>query len=268
VIARAVVSAAVAASIVAVAPAAFAQGDDRVDTLGALHHRTYESPQHFAIELRLAPFFYPAVDSDPSLGGCTPFADVFGTGKSTLLSAEFDWQALRIPHVGTLGPGVGVGYATFSANAPLASATTGGRCLTSTSQSSGEQTSLNIYPFYAVAVFRVDGPWKDLGIPFVPYAKLGLGGAFWQATNTLGTSNYNGEKGQGISLGAQLAIGIGFNLNVLDPAAAREFDETMGVNSTLLFAEWTDASLNGLGFQSDPLRVGGTMWTFGLAWEF
>ena len=265
-IARTVVSAAVAASVLAAAPAAFAQ-DDRVDTLGALHHRVYESPQHFAIELRLAPFFYPDVDTDPSLGGCAPFMTVFGPGKTVLMSAEFDWQALRIPHVGTLGPGVGIGYATFSANASLGTSTVGG-CLVSSSQSSGEQTSLNIYPFYAVAVFRADGLWKDLGIPFVPYAKAGLGGALWQATNTLGTSTFGGQKGQGYSMGAELALGIGFNLNVLDPYAAREFDESMGVNSTYLFAEWTDASLNGLGFQSNPLRVGGTMWTFGLAWEF
>ncbi len=265
-IARTVIYAAVAASVLAAAPAAFAQ-DDRVDTLGTLHHRTYESPQHFAIELRLAPAFYPDVDSDPSLGGCKPFMSVFGPGKTALLSGEFDWQALRIPHVGTLGPGVGIGYATFSGNAPLASATTSG-CIASTSTSSGEQTSLNIYPFYGVAVFRVDGPWKDFGVPFIPYAKAGLGGALWQATNTLGTSNFNGQKGQGYSMGAQLAIGLAFNLNVLDPSAAREFDETMGVNSTSLFAEWTDASLQGLGFQSNPLRVGGTMWTFGLAWEF
>ena len=149
----------------------------------------------------------------------------------------------------------------------LASTQTG-RCLTGAGQSSGETTSLNIYPLYAVAVFRADALWKEMGVPFVPYAKAGLAGALWQATNTLGTSNYQGQKGQGYSLGAELALGIGFNLNVLDPAAARGFDESMGVNSTYLFAEWTDASLNGLGFQSNPLRVGGTMWTFGLAWEF
>jgi hypothetical protein len=267
VIARAVVSAAVAASVALAAPAAFAQGDTRVDTLGTLHHQAYESPQHFAIELRLAPFFYPDIDTDPSLGGCTPFKTVFGPGKTILMSAEFDWQALRIPHVGTLGPGVGIGYATFSGNAPLAAAQNGG-CLTSTSQASGESTSLNIYPFYGVAVFRADGLWKDLGVPFVPYAKAGIGGALWQASNTLGTSTFGGQKGQGYSMGAQLAIGIGFNLNILDPYAARNFDESMGVNSTYLFAEWTDASLQGLGFQSNPLRVGGTMWTFGLAWEF
>jgi hypothetical protein len=266
VIARAVVSAAVAASVLAVAPAAFAQ-DDRVDTLGTLHHKKYESPQHFAIELRLAPFFYPDIDTDPSLGGCTPFRTVFGPGKTVLFGAEFDWQALRIPHIGTLGPGAGIGYATFSANAPLASSG-GGGCLTTTGQSSGETTSLNIYPFYTVAVFRADGLWKDLGVPFVPYAKAGLGGALWQATNTLGTSTFGGQKGQGYSFGAELALGIGFNLNFLDPYAAKNFDESMGVNSTYLFAEWTDASLNGLGFQSNPLRVGGTMWTFGLAWEF
>jgi hypothetical protein len=42
----------------------------------------------------------------------------------------------------------------------------------------------------------------------------------------------------------------------------------MGVNGTYLFAEWTREDYDGLGLQSDPLRVGGTNWTFGLAFEF
>jgi hypothetical protein len=40
------------------------------------------------------------------------------------------------------------------------------------------------------------------------------------------------------------------------------------VNNTYAFAEYTRADLDGLGIQSDPLRVGGQSWTFGLAFEF
>lgn len=264
---KALTSAVVIAAVAAFASSASAQ-EDRTDTLGPLRHQRYESPQNFAIELRFSSF-RPQVDSDPNLNGCTPFADIFGSGSSLLFGAEFDWEALRIPHVGTIGPGVGVGYVTFSANAPYSSTTKmSGGCVTSNGQTSGESTSLNIFPMYLVGVFRADGLWKDFGIPVIPYAKLGGAFALWQATNTLGTSVFNSTKGQGYSLGTQLALGIAFNLNILDPASAKEFDESMGVNSTLAFAEWTDASINGLGFQSDPLRVGGTSWTFGIAWEF
>jgi hypothetical protein len=231
------------------------------------HHKSYESPQNFAIELRLSPFF-PNIDSDPSLHGCTPFADIFGTGSSIEIAGEFDWQALRIPHLGTLGPAIGVGTVSFSTSAPSSGARVGS-CLKSGSGSSGEQTSLNIYPGFLVAVLRADALWKELGVPFVPYAKAGLGAAVWQAQNTLGTSNYNGNSGQGYTLGTQLALGLSFNLNVFDEYAARNFDEAMGVNSTYLFAEWTDANLDGLwGAQANALRVGGTSWTFGLDWEF
>lgn len=264
---RAAASAALIATVVAFAPSASAQ-DDRTDTLGPLRHQRFESPQNFAIELRFSSF-KPNVDSDPNLNGCTPFNDIFGSGSSLLAGLEFDWEALRIPHVGTIGPAAGIGYVSFSANAPYSSTTTtSGKCVTSTGQASGESTSLKIYPMYLVGVFRADGLWKDLGVPIIPYAKLGGAFALWQATNTLGTSVFNSTKGQGFSLGTELAIGVAFNLNFLDPYAAREFDESMGVNSTLAFAEWTDANINGLGLQSDPLRVGGTSWTFGIAWEF
>lgn len=254
-------------SALALAPRAASAQEDGLDSLYA-HHHAYESPQNFAVEIRFSPF-RPNVDSDPSLHGCTPFADIFGTGSNLLIGAELDWQALRIPHVGTLGPGAAVGYTSFSANAPYSSVTHNAQgCLVSTGQTSGETTSLAIYPMYLVAVFRADALWKDLGIPFVPYAKAGAGVGFWQASNTLGTSSYGGQQGRGYTLGTQFAIGVSFNLNVFDPYAARNFDEQMGVNSTYLFAEWTDANLDGLWIQQGALRVGGTSWTFGLAWEF
>jgi hypothetical protein len=240
--------------------------EDRGEALSG-HHKSYESPQHFAIELRLSPYL-PSVDSDPSLHGCTPFTDIFGNSTSFMVGAEFDWQALRIKHLGTIGPGVGIGVVSFNANAPNTNSSSTGGCISSSGSASGEQTSLSIYPLYAVGVLRADALWKEAGVPLVPYAKLGYGSAFWQASNTLGTSKYAGNVGQGYTIGSMLAIGLAFNLNVFDEYAARNFDEEMGVNSTYLFAEFTDLNLNGLWMQSDPLRVGGTSWTFGLDWEF
>ena len=248
------------------AAAGAAHAQDREDVLGGRHHK-FESPQNFAIEVRLSPFFYPDIDSDPNLHGCTPFKSVFGSGNSLEVSGEFDWQALRIPHLGTLGPGIGGGVVSFTANAPSAGQTSGG--CDSASTTSGETTTLNIFPFYAVAVLRADALWRELGVPFVPYAKLGPAMAYWAASNTLGISKTRqGSTGQGVTFGSQLALGLAFNLNVLDEYTARNFDETMGVNNTYLFAEWTDANLSGLWVQPSALRVGAATWTFGLTWEF
>jgi hypothetical protein len=221
-------------------------------------HRHFESPQHFAAEVRFSPFT-PNVDSDPALNGATPYKNLFGTAPRLMVGVELDWQALRIPHLGTLGPGVSAEISTISDPAPFSNSALG---------TSVEQTSLNVYPFAAMAVFRVDELWRGGGIPLVPYAKLGIAYALWRASNTLGTSNYNGVVGTGYSLGTHLALGLSFNLNAFDSYAAQNFDDAMGVNGTYLFAEFTREDLTGLGFQKDPLRVGGSNFTFGLTFEF
>jgi len=248
-----------AAALLASAPRAALAQEPRDDVLYGKHHAR-ESAQRFAFELRFSPFT-PDIDSDPALNGATPYADAFGTTSRLLFAAELDWQAARIPHVGTIGPGVGLGYTTMSANAPFSQPHNGQTV-------SSETTTLQIFPLYAVAVLRADVLWRELHIPLVPYGKLGIGLAYWRASNTLGTSNYLGVSGLGHTLGTELALGVGFNLNVLDEYAARNFDESLGVNSTYLFAEWTRSDLTGLWAQTDPLRVGGTFWTFGLTFEF
>ncbi|MBV9948126.1 MAG: hypothetical protein JOZ69_14825 [Myxococcales bacterium] len=254
----AVVAAAVSAAFGAFVPR-IACAQERADALVG-RHRPVESPQHFAFELRVSPF-KPDIDSDPKLGGKTPYGDIFGNSPQVLVAGEFDWQVARIPHVGTIGPGFGFGYTTMSGNAPFTMMHNGGTM-------SGETTGLQIFPFYLVGVLRADVLWREAHVPLVPYAKLGLGLAFWRASNTLGTSNFNGVEGLGHSWGSEVALGISLNLNVFDEYAARNLDESMGVNNTYLFAEWTRMDLSGLFFQHDPLRAGGTFATFGLSFEF
>ena len=126
---------------------------------------------------------------------------------------EFDWQALRIPNVGTLGPGLAVGYTNANG---IAQRVDGGY------PASSETTTLEILPMYLVGVFRVDVLWRQLHVPFVPYAKAGLGAALWRASNTVGTSVApNGKVGEGHSFGTQLAAGMAFNIHRHPRAPAR-----------------------------------------------
>ncbi len=219
-------------------------------------HKDYSSPQHFAFELRFAPYS-PQVDNEPALNGKTPYKDVFGTTPRLEIAAEFDWQALRIPHVGSLGPGISAGITTMTALAQKANGT----------GLSGENTTLTIYPFYLVAVFRADVFSKDFGIPLVPYAKGGLGYALWRASNDLGTSKADNVTGKGHTFGTNFAAGLMLDLNALDRRSSRQLDQATGINSTYLFAEVMIAALNGLG-QSDALHVGTNTWAAGLAFEF
>jgi hypothetical protein len=235
-----------------------ARAQTRDETAGS-SHMGKESPQNFAAELRFAAFT-PDIDSDPNLTG-SPYKSTFGSSPRIAFGMEFDWQALRIPHFGTLGPGLGAGYTRASDPARFQVAHNGNFI-------SGEQTTLEIFPFYAVIVLRGDALWRDAGIPIVPYGKIGFGYALWHASNTLGTSNAQGVSGEGSSLGTEFALGVALNLNPFDPYAARNFDDALGVNNSYLFGEWTRSNLDGLGLQKDVLRVGGTSWTFGLAFEF
>jgi hypothetical protein len=214
------------------------------------------SPQNFAMEVRVG-LYNPQVDSDPTLHG-NPYATAFGPSQRYEVAAEFDWQALRIPHLGTLGPGIGVGYTKATAIAPRAD---GGQ------PPSEETTSLQIFPMYAVAVLRVDVLMREAHVPFVPYAKAGVGYALWRASNTAGTSVQNGNVGEGHTVGTQLAAGLAFSLGVIDPNSSRQLDESTGINNTYIFAEYMMSDLTGIG-QTTALRVGTNSFVFGLAFEF
>jgi hypothetical protein len=262
----AIVPVAVLAAL-SVASPALAQDRERdapIDApVGGRQRHVYESPQNFAAELRFG-LWNPAIDSDPALHG-SPFKEAFGTAPRLLVSAEFDWQAFRIPHLGTIGPGIGAGYASISRPAQLANCDQ-----TVRSCESGETTTLQVIPFDLVAVFRADVLYRSFRVPLVPYVKAGLAYAIWRASNSLGTSRSKsgGVLGVGSSLGTHVAVGLALNLNQFDEYAARGFDESLGVNGTYVFGEWTREDLTGLGIQHDPMRVGGMSWTFGLAIEF
>ena len=191
--------------------------------LEARHH-SYASPQNFALEVRIAQYV-PNIDAAPGLGGPNPsspnapaithpYGDIFGPSPRLEVAVEFDWQALRIPHFGTLGPGLSAGYTSIGAKAKILG----------TNTDSAEDTNLNIYPFYGVAVVRADVLLRELKIPIVPYAKGGdleKRMALWQATNSVNGSSTNiqGRSSEGHTFGTHLALGAAFALDVFDETA-------------------------------------------------
>jgi hypothetical protein len=231
---------------------ALAQGVDEFGAYGPpITER--ESPQHFAAELRFGPY-RPNVDD--SVAG-TPYADVFGDSNRFIFAGEFDWQALRIPKFGSLGPGFGFGFTQAS-----------GAGLTMTGERSGQESTLAILPLYTVAVLRVDLLAREASIPLVPYAKAGLGAALWWSKDGDGTARDDeGTLGRGISYGYHYALGLMLELDFFEPSAARNMDAQSGVNHAYAFFEWYVSDLDGFG-SGNQMQVGTSTWCLGLAVEF
>jgi hypothetical protein len=215
------------------------------------------TPQTFAFELRLGTY-QPRIDQEFS-GGVGPYEKVFGGDKRFYFGLEVDWQALRIPYLGTLGPGLSWGYVSTSSNAKISS----------TGADSAETTSLSIMPMTLAAVLRIDVFAREIGIPLVPYGKAGLGFGLWNSSNESGTSVRDGVDGKGHSSGTHFALGGMFLLDTLDPGSALKFDEEVGVNNSYVYFEWMWSDLGtGLIEKNDQMRIGTSSWVTGIALEF
>jgi hypothetical protein len=215
--------------------------------------RRGESSQDAAVELRFGQYV-PNIDK--SVPGA-PYQDVFGSSNRYIFGMEGDWQLIRFPHLGTLGPGLGWGYTRATGNARI----------TATGEPSAEETALSVMPFYLVGVLRADVLARELNVPIVPYAKLGIGYALWWASDGGVTSRENGVLGRGVSYGPQYAIGAMFLLDELDQQTARDADNSLGINHSYIFGELYNSNLSGFGSNS-RLDVGTSSWVLGLALEF
>lgn len=239
----------------------------------------YSSPQHFAFELRIGPY-YPQVDSE--FGGASPYQTVFKdnpnkaenaaksgsgteTGTQIYFGAEFDYLPFRIPYVGVIGPGVGWGFVSASALTLIKTGEQAG-------QVSGETTTLTIMPMYLVAVLRVDELMRRTSVPFVPYAKFGLGVAPWKVSGAAGVVTYVDSttnqqvRASDTTFGLHLALGGMLSLNFLDPKSAAQLDESTGVNHVYIYGEWMDSMLNGLGSRPQ-MHVGASTFVGGIAFD-
>jgi len=251
---RLILAALAALAVAATAPAARAQTfETDADIVDG--HR-YKSAQRFAFELRFGPY-RPDVDSEFN-GTRHPYQDFFGSGHNLMTQIEVDYEIWH--RFGTIAAGAGIGYFSVTGTSPLANGT---------GLPSGDQSTLKVVPVSLSAVYRFDYFLERRGFPLVPFGKLGLDWAYWQITDgndEIATDGHGGH-GRGGTLGWHGAIGLALTLDWLDPDAARDFDNELGVNHTALVFQYTYADISGLGM-SDRMHVGDNNWSLGLMFQF
>lgn len=214
-----------------------------------------ESPRSMMLELH-GGSYSPDVDSE--FGGQTPWKDSFGGGSMTLLRMHLDyelWQA----H-GTLAVGAGFGYGWINGNAR-----------NEAGDKTEDEVGFNLMPLQLSVVYRWDWAAVEYGVPLVPYAKIGLTGAMWWATDAKDRiSNVpDGDgtrEGRGFTLGWHASVGLMFLLDVFSDSMAINFDTESGVNNSYIFAEYQHTDLDDFG--GDSIVLSDDAFSFGLAFEF
>jgi hypothetical protein len=221
--------------------------------------QAYRTPQRFMLELRFGPYA-PEVDSEFS--GKTPHKDFFGNDRRLMTQIELDYQLFQ--DFGSAAVGVSVGYFRENGLAFVEPAAGG-----MATERSGDKSRLSLYPIALLAVYRADQLWRVMGIPVVPYGKLGLNYTIWSVYdgNDRVAEAQPAGRGRGATRGWQAAAGASLVMNFIDPGSARELDAETGINSTHLFFEVARFAVSGLG-QDNRLRVGDTTWLMGLGFEF
>ncbi|MEO6950502.1 MAG: MXAN_2562 family outer membrane beta-barrel protein [Polyangia bacterium] len=253
---------------------------------------SYESPQHFAVEIKFTPYT-PHIDRSKGLNGQTPFSDLFepqGSGQNEgkqpprrlLTTVEFDYQFLRRAY-GNFGIAITTGFYRRTTHSFVYGTNAGGdtvACQVPNCTRSGDQTGLNIVPLSAMLVYRLDVLANRYHIPLVPYAKVGIGYYVWWINDGGGlTSTAKFPRptaanptplqtsGYGGSFGIVLNPGIALQLDFIERAAARTMDHELGINHTYLFCELAYANINGFGAKN-KLDLSDTTLNAGIGFEF
>jgi hypothetical protein len=225
-----------------------------------------ESPRFGSFQLQTSSY-RPNIDAEfkgklGCQGGtadCTPFQDIFGTGRSWVFEFQLA-KSLYVGRPGTVDLGLGAGY--FSR--------TGKGLIQGTLTPSGDDTTLRIIPLSLSLTWRFDA-FADT-FPLVPYARASLLRYQWWVTSGSGsTASVAGVgSGSGATNGYGVAGGVAFLLDFIDPQLAREMDRDVGVNHTYLFMEAARNTVDGFGSKKSWILSNdkGLTWSGGILFVF
>ena len=194
------------------------------------------SPQNGAFELKFGPY-------TPKVG--SSYKTSFGGDPMFLTVLELDWQFWHPPGV-SLAIGGSAGFMQAYGQAELLDPDGN-----PTGDKSEDYSVLNVIPFSALFIARVDALADLLDVPLVPYFKAGVNWYVWWMLEGGDIPEDQGESGSGGTPGWQINTGIMLRLDSFDRMSARTFDNEVGVNHSYIFAELMWAWVDGFGDDSN-----------------
>ncbi len=195
------------------------------------------SPERFTLTLNLG-MYQPDDALDTFYGG----------DNGPYVGGEFHGLIYRIPYIGPIGAGVGIGWVRYDGSA----------CTTTDcSGTASEDDKFTLWPLTVMASLRIDVLAREYNIPLVITPKVGL--------DTILFSNVTGGSTQdsGVSVGLRWAVEIALELDPLERRAARSLDEEWGINHTFIFFQPFGSTAGGTPRLGDPFA-----WTAGLGFVF
>lgn len=212
--------------------------------------RFNETPRAYTFTLQTGSFS-PNIDGEFS--GVTPFKDVFGSDSPLLWRAALDFDLLST--FGRLSLGVSGGFwqAVGKSRYPQKGDTV-----------ANDTVLFNLWPITPTLTYRLDQVLA-VGIPLVPYAKLGYGFARWETGGST-TSVAGGVAGSGWARGLEIGGGLALSLDIFEPGKAAELDQDFGINSTALYFDATQTWWHGNGAKG--LMLDGTSLGGGILFAF
>ncbi len=214
-----------------------------------------ESPRNFMLEVKAGPYT-PLIDrSFTSMTG--PYYTTFASAPMIMGELELDFEIWQ--KFGSVSVGLSGGYAEKFGRSRDAE----------TKQPTGSSTGLRVFPIKLLGIYRFDYFALRKNVPLVPYLKVGLVAIPFSVVNSGAIEVSKGSRGAGVRFGAVGVLGLSLLLDVLDQRLSRDFDNSMGVNHSYLFAEFALQEANNFlpagGFDLD---LSSRHFMFGLGFEF
>ena len=201
-----------------------------------------ESPENFGLELRVG-IFTPL-----NLGDAFSSGAYFGNDVGPHLSAQVHYFPFRIPYLGLIGVGIGLGWSQWDTETP------GGVA--------AERNVFEILELQAMLAWRIDTLARELNVPLVLTPKLGFEFNRWLTSPGDATN----PEPSGWSIGPRFAGKISLELDFLEPRAARQLDEEWGINHSEVFFELYYSMAGDL--LDDQLPISGWGWAAGIGFTF
>ncbi|MDX2014881.1 MAG: MXAN_2562 family outer membrane beta-barrel protein [Myxococcaceae bacterium] len=215
-----------------------------------------ESPRTFVLELKLGPYT-PLLNETrlPGLGANDPGLYTRFFNNEPMLMGELGLEYMVWKKFGTLTAGASVAYAEKFKRG----------IVEATKELAEQSTGIRILTIRPTLAYRFDWAAMKYNVPLVPYVKAQFVVMPWWYIDGNKLANYEGVPGQGITYGAAGTVGLSFMLDFLDQRLARDFDSSIGVNHTYLFAEFNFQET----FRANPtsLNFSSRHWLFGIAFD-